>query len=201
MVAAERAPGGARAATANANADLAGGKPAAKRRPASAPTSRETREAHPPSGRAAHLGVTSPTKPAWRPAAVNAPVPEPSAPSPTTKPAKAKTGTKPNDGDSTPRASNQPEAPPATRLTPSKIQTVTILIVRHHKPRTAPVVREDGSEKPAAPAPVPIPLTFKRRVDEPHGEVALAELLPAMQAKLQLAVPVSGRAPDPPASR
>ena len=97
-----------------------------------------------------------------------------------------------------------------TRLTPAKHQTITILIVRLRNPSRVsaaftaeelqPEMDAHGNihvvRKPIrrseAPAPVPVPITFKRRAEEPHGELALAELLPDMQAKLALAVPITG---------
>lgn len=146
--------------------------------------------------------------------------PEPAASDPALakKPTKKSAGAR--GGDVTPRGDvGTAEAPAGTRLTPSKNQTITILIVRHQKPhRTAAAAAgggtsaeeaavrrpassagvNDDDDRPATarrappPPPVPVPLTIKRRTDEPNGELALAELLPAMQAKLQMAVPVSG---------
>ena len=111
------------------------------------------------------------------------------------------------DGDVTPRdggvGASDMAVSSGTRLTPSKNQTVTILVVRPQKPpraTTRPASAgagagadaDDGVVVKEPPAPVPVPLTFKRKVDEPNGELALAELLPVIQAKLQIAVPVSG---------
>jgi hypothetical protein len=152
-----------------------------------------TEELEPPSGRAAHGGVTSPTKPAWRPNASSAPVPEPPIPDPATT---KKTTTKKliGGGDVTPRDDGAVEAPSGTRLTPSKNQTVTILVVRLQKPpratSAAAAAEAEGEEgqqpRRPPPPPVPVPFTFKRRVDEPNGELALAELMPVIQVGLAL---------------
>lgn len=169
-------------------------------------------EHEPPSGRAAHGGVTSPTKPAWRPTATRAPVPEPADCLPiaavsaeSSARGAAKPSTRKSDvagghtqtvsvggGEVTPRGGSggghgaAAEASAAIRLTPARNQTVTILILRHqkhppHRLATAEERRDAVDARKPPPPPVPVPITFKRRVDEPHGELALAELLPLMQ--------------------
>ena len=117
-----------------------------------------------------------------RPNANNAPVPEPSGGA--KKFAKKNSGGggggggAGGEGDVTPRDGvGTVEAPSATRLTPSKIQTVTILVVRHQKPTRAAAGKTASSSAAAAeeerphktppppPPPVPVPMTFKRRVE------------------------------------